>query len=162
VKVLSLTQPWATLVAIGAKHIDTRSSSTSYRGPIAIHAGRDSCEARVALYADPVLKVLNEARIHLGRDARELPTGVIVAVAELVSVEPTELLTNRARGIEALSPYEFEFGNYAPRRFGWLLTDVRRLQKPIPCQGALGVWTAPPDIGRRISAELQGARIAGC
>ena len=39
-KVLTLTQPWATLVAIGAKHIETRSWATSYRGPLAIHAGK--------------------------------------------------------------------------------------------------------------------------
>lgn len=37
---LTLTQPWATLVAIGAKRIETRSWSTSYRGPLAIHAGK--------------------------------------------------------------------------------------------------------------------------
>lgn len=39
-KALSLTQPWATLVAIGAKKIETRSWSTSYRGPVAIHASK--------------------------------------------------------------------------------------------------------------------------
>ena len=39
-KVLTLTQPWATLVAIGAKRIETRSWSTKYRGPLAIHAAK--------------------------------------------------------------------------------------------------------------------------
>src|SRR4051812_42520238 len=38
VKVLSLTQPWASLVAIGAKQIETRSWRTHYRGPLLIHA----------------------------------------------------------------------------------------------------------------------------
>ena len=37
-KVLTLTQPWATLVAIGAKRIETRSWATKYRGPLLIHA----------------------------------------------------------------------------------------------------------------------------
>jgi activating signal cointegrator 1 len=37
-RVLTLTQPWATLVAIGEKEIETRSWATSYRGPLAIHA----------------------------------------------------------------------------------------------------------------------------
>lgn len=31
---LSLTQPWATLVAIGAKKIETRSWTTTYRGAL--------------------------------------------------------------------------------------------------------------------------------
>src|SRR5690348_17556570 len=39
-KALTLTQPWASLVAIGAKRIETRSWSTSYRGPLAIHAAK--------------------------------------------------------------------------------------------------------------------------
>ena len=39
-KAITLTQPWATLVAIGAKRIETRSWRTFYRGPLAIHAGK--------------------------------------------------------------------------------------------------------------------------
>lgn len=37
-KLLSLWEPWATLMAIGAKRIETRSWSTPYRGWLAIHA----------------------------------------------------------------------------------------------------------------------------
>jgi hypothetical protein len=37
-KALSLWQPWATLVALGVKKLETRSWSTTYRGPLAIHA----------------------------------------------------------------------------------------------------------------------------
>ena len=39
-KALSITQPWATLIAIGAKTIETRSWSTLYRGDLAIHAAK--------------------------------------------------------------------------------------------------------------------------
>lgn len=37
-KALTLWQPWASLIAVGAKTIETRSWSTTYRGPLAIHA----------------------------------------------------------------------------------------------------------------------------
>ena len=37
-KAITLHQPWAQLVAIGAKTIETRSWSTNYRGQLAIHA----------------------------------------------------------------------------------------------------------------------------
>lgn len=37
-KALTIWQPWATAIAIGAKRIETRSWETHYRGPIAIHA----------------------------------------------------------------------------------------------------------------------------
>ena len=39
-KALTLTQPWASLVACGAKTIETRSWRTPYRGPVAIHAAK--------------------------------------------------------------------------------------------------------------------------
>lgn len=38
-KALTLHQPWASLVALGVKTIETRSWATRYRGPLAIHAG---------------------------------------------------------------------------------------------------------------------------
>ena len=39
-KALTIRQPHATLIALGVKHIETRSSPTTYRGPLAIHAGK--------------------------------------------------------------------------------------------------------------------------
>ena len=33
-------QPWASLIAIGAKQIETRHWPTKYRGPIAIHTAK--------------------------------------------------------------------------------------------------------------------------
>lgn len=39
-KALTVTEPWATLIAIGAKRIETRSWPTDYRGPVAIHASK--------------------------------------------------------------------------------------------------------------------------
>jgi hypothetical protein len=34
-KMLTLHQPWASLIAVGAKTIETRPWSTDYRGPLA-------------------------------------------------------------------------------------------------------------------------------
>ena len=39
-RALSLWQPWASGIALGAKRIETRSWSTPYRVPIAIHAAK--------------------------------------------------------------------------------------------------------------------------
>ena len=39
VKILTLKQPWATLVAEGIKKYEFRSWKTKYRGKILIHAG---------------------------------------------------------------------------------------------------------------------------
>ena len=39
-KAITLWQPWASLIACGAKKYETRSWATRYRGPIAIHAAK--------------------------------------------------------------------------------------------------------------------------
>jgi len=63
-KALTLTQPWATLVAIGAKKIETRSWSTPYRGPLAIHAAKRIPKEHGTLWLDePFLGVLHSAGI---------------------------------------------------------------------------------------------------
>lgn len=39
-KALTLYQPWASLIALGVKTVETRPWATKYRGPLAIHAGK--------------------------------------------------------------------------------------------------------------------------
>ena len=39
-KAITIWQPWAFLLAMGAKQYETRSWETAYRGPIAIHAAK--------------------------------------------------------------------------------------------------------------------------
>src|SRR3982751_1322426 len=91
-KALTLTQPWATLVAIGAKRIETRSWSTTYRGEVAIHAAKGfprDCHELCA--TEPFLSVLKAAGF---THTRELPTGVIVADGVLAGVGGGDLVAN--------------------------------------------------------------------
>ena len=150
-KALSLTQPWATLIAIGAKRIETRSWSTSFRGPIAIHASKSMpLDCREFAYADPAGRVLNDAGILLGGDCRDLPKGAIVAVARLTGTARTEDIIQWSQG---LLRHEIDFGDYSPGRFGFVLADVVRLEQPIPAKGALGFWDVPPTILAQIEAS---------
>jgi activating signal cointegrator 1 len=172
-KALSLTQPWATLVALGAKRIETRSWSTPYRGPIAIHASkgfpswaRDTCDEK------PFYGVLTRARVlwpagdetltpYASERYAALPLGAIVAIARLVEVCLTGDVLNYlgrgaafslgSRGSWELTTQEEAFGDYAPGRFAWLLSDVAALPKPIPCKGSLGLWTVPSEIAQQVS-----------
>ena len=92
-KALTLTQPWATFVAIGVKRIETRSWSTRYRGPLAIHAAKAMpAEARTLCEEEPLRMLLEQAGFG---GADDLPRGVVIAVADLVSVAPmsTQMLT---------------------------------------------------------------------
>jgi hypothetical protein len=42
-KAITILQPWASIIVYGAKHIETRSWATKYRGKIVIHAAK-SCK----------------------------------------------------------------------------------------------------------------------
>jgi hypothetical protein len=142
-KALTLTQPWATLVAIGAKRIETRSWPTAYRGPLAIHAAKGFPEWAKTTAEEPTFSR------ELGTDI--LPVGCIVAVCQLVSCVPTrDLQWNALVDFDAdvrtedrsvmLDDREREFGDYSLGRWAWLLADVRKLDEPIPAKGMLQLW----------------------
>ncbi len=130
-KGITLWQPWATAIALGAKRIETRSWSTRYRGPIAIHAARRPPEPLYDVIAWDGLRRLG------WNDARD-PRGAIVAVADLVDVLPTQ----------HLHPEELEraLGDFSAGRFGWVLDNVRPLREPLPYQGAQGLWEIPTAV----------------
>jgi hypothetical protein len=112
VKALTLWQPWASLVALGVKSIETRSWSTSYRGPLAIHASKrpaDQSNLRLWMPLHSAMKrtlpcgTCGHAdgfhACHMtftrcicncdGWTEPPLPLGAVVATSTLVDVVPT-------------------------------------------------------------------------
>ena len=131
-KAISLFQPWATLVAIGAKTFETRSWETRYRGELAIHATKAMPrDARELCYQQPFFDVLHNA----GYDPFNLPRGCIVAITDLLRVEPMYLYEP-----EELDEYNRAFGDWSLGRFAWKLVSIKRLEHPIPAKGSLGLW----------------------
>lgn len=132
-KVLTLTQPWATLVAIGAKKIETRSWETDYRGTLAIHAAKGyPNDAKELVRSNPYFRKALEAAGY--NSANELPIGAILCTCHLAMIEPTE-------ATELIPDFpERAFGYYDPKRFMWFLENVKRLPQPIPAKGALQLW----------------------
>jgi hypothetical protein len=132
IKALSLTQPWASLVVIGAKRIETRSWPTSYRGPVAIHASKGfPRDCRALCFEEPFRSALEEA----GCRPIALPRGQILGVAYLGDCQHTADLRSLVIGRR-----EFQFGDYSPGRFGFLLSNAVKFPKPIACDGALKLW----------------------
>jgi len=171
-KAVSLTQPWATLIAIGAKRIETRSWRTRCHGPIAIHAAQSfPRDSRSLCFEEPFREVLYRARmiypdseLSFGDERFLLPRGAIVAVAYVVDCLPTggqdaagTITIDCRHGTLRweLSDRERAFGDFRAGRFAWLLADVRPLPKPIPCTGARRLWTVPPDIAQRIGVAVE-------
>lgn len=131
-KALSLWQPWATLVAIESKMFETRHWSTSYRGPLAIHAAKKETKALYALsLSEPFASNLVGAGYKYNFSS--LPFGAFVAVADLVDIFPTETIVN------SIGEDERAFGDYSPGRFAWKLENLRRIE-PLPAPGHQGLW----------------------
>lgn len=96
-KALTVRQPWAQLIALGVKSIETRSWSTGFRGPLAVHAGR-ALPPKGDLHIGDYTVMWNGddtwgmARHRPTYDqstwVRRLPLGAVVAVADLVDVVP--------------------------------------------------------------------------
>jgi activating signal cointegrator 1 len=145
-KALTLTQPWATLVAKGAKKIETRSWNTNYRGPLAIHAAKGFPSwAREICYSRYFLPALFD---DYDGKWQWLPTGKVVATGNLVHVyrmdEAIVFPACRSLGWDGrewlLDDKERAFGDYAVGRYMWLLENVVALPEPVPAKGALGIW----------------------
>jgi hypothetical protein len=129
-KALTLTQPWATLVAIGAKKFETRSWSTKYRGPLAIHAAKGFTNENAAMcFRHPFRTVLKDLEIGEITKVR----GHIIATCDLVDVI---LITEQ----NAPTGNEFAFGDYTPGRYMWKLDNIVMLETPVPAKGKLSLW----------------------
>ena len=94
-KFLTIRQPWAQLIAVGAKTIETRSWSTSYRGPLAIHAGKawpvpvGEWQVPSDRGPGPMIERLVSPLAGTYRwEAIRAPLGAVVAVCDLVDVVP--------------------------------------------------------------------------
>jgi hypothetical protein len=157
-KALTLTQPWATLVAISAKKIETRSWSTPYRGPLAIHAAKGfPLDARDFAGCRFVNHFLVTAGYATADRNAGLPTGCVVATCHLANCLPVEVVDNSRNvwgvSLPPLSEQERAFGNYDRGRFAWILEDIKPLPEPLPARGAFGLWEWEPPQEVRDSLE---------
>jgi len=146
-KVLSLTQPWATLMAIGEKRIETRSWSTRHRGPLAIAAAKGfPVECQRLCFERPFAEALARGGITTLAPIMEA-RGHILAIVDVIDCLPTDgEFVRRSLLRPIIAPTgqsEMVFGDYSTGRFGWLTDNLRRLATPIAAKGALGLWEFP-------------------
>ncbi|AIQ54527.1 ASCH domain-containing protein [Paenibacillus sp. FSL R7-0331] len=142
-KAITIKQPWATLMALGEKRFETRGWQTKHRGELAIHAGkqvdRDACE----------IPKIKKALARHGYTADNLPTGAVIAIAELK--ECFGIRRDVLGGVVALEAdtrkthfntldKEFAFGWFESGRYAWELAGVQQLPQPIPAKGQLSIW----------------------
>lgn len=142
-KALTIKQPWATLIALGEKKVETRSWKSKYRGPLLIHAGK-SINKKSCL-REPIKSVLEK----YGYTEKNLPTGVIIAKCELINcIKMKDWFADTSLKVvkvtlengKVIAGNELEFGDFTQGRYAWILDNVELLEDPIPAKGKLSLW----------------------
>jgi hypothetical protein len=151
-RAISLWQPWSSLLACGAKTIETRGYSTQCRGLVAIHAAQKMVhvpwqEAKIIVNAlDQNAQPLQDEDYIDG-----LPRGVVVAVVEIYGCITAE-------EFKAKHPHwhsaEKHFGDFTDGRFAWLTRNSYRLKEPVECKGKQGFFFLPADVEKAVQAQL--------
>ena len=122
-KVLTIKQPWATLIMQGYKKYEFRSWKTKYRGDLLIHAGK--------AYDKEAMKRLAKYL------PKSIPTGKIlgkVTLVDCVEISPEfkRILQEENKDIYTKSSFE--------EKYGWKLENVEVFEEPIEAKGHLSLW----------------------
>ncbi len=123
-KVITIKQPFATLIAEGLKEYEFRTWKTKYRGEILIHAGKSIDKKAMKKFE------------HLNLD---YPTGCIIAVATLtdcilIDAEEREMLKEKNPLVYSGIIKHKEWKGY-----GFKLENVKKIEN-ISVNGKLSLW----------------------
>ena len=122
-KVLTIKQPWATLIMQGNKRFEFRSWQTKYRGDLLIHAGKGIDKEAIKRLSKYIMQ--------------DLPAGKILGKVTLVDCikmthEFKEELLKENSDIYTKSSFQ--------ENYGWQLEDVNVFNEPIDAKGHLSLW----------------------
>ena len=123
-KVLTIREPFATLIKDKVKIYETRSWKTNYRGEIYIHSAKARSKASNASIAGTYLK------------SRENPEHIICKCLLKNCIYMDENFINEVKK----NKEEYNSGRYEVGRFAWQLEVTEVLKEPIYAKGQLGIW----------------------
>lgn len=133
-KAMSVRQPWAWQIINQRKNIEnrTRNIAGKYRGPVAIHASLKADDIALARLPGFPPEWVTASRV--------FHYGAILGVVDLIDAHQSN---NGHRLVDACCTSE-----WAEQWGVWhlVLANPRPLLVPIPCKGALGLWTPPAAV----------------
>ena len=127
-KVLSLTEPYATLIKEKKKIIETRSWKTNYRGELYIHASSTKISRETK----------NNKELMLLLDNLPLNFGHIICKCNLVDC--VYMTKEYIENIKKNNYKEYICGEYKEGRYAWVLENITPLKTPIKAKGQLNIW----------------------
>lgn len=120
-KVLTLKQPWATLVAEGIKKYEFRTWKTNYHGKVLIHAGAGVDKKELAKFKDLNL---------------EYPSKKIIVEVEIEDC--LELDDNLNKKI--INENNIAYVSKYRTGYAWKLKNVKKINVDKEINGKLGLW----------------------
>ena len=133
-KVLSLTEPYATLIKENKKLVETRSWKTDYRGELYIHA---------SITKIPKEWKENKELMELVDD-KCLNFGNIICKCNLVDC--AYMTKEYVENMKINNYQEYICGVYEEGRYAWILENVTPLKEPIKAKGQLNIWNYYDDL----------------
>ena len=125
-RVLSIKEPFATLIKDGVKRIETRSWKTNYRGELYIHASLTKTDITD-----------RHELLELVKD-KTFSYGYIICKCKLKDC--VYMTKDFVEDIRSNHRQEYICGMYTVGRYAWVLDEVEILDKPILAKGKLGIW----------------------
>ena len=122
-KVLTIKQPWATLIMQGNKRYEFRSWQTKYRGDLLIHAGKGIDKETMKRLSKYLPK--------------ELPVGKILGKVTLIDCIKCDddfkgKCLKENKDVYAISTFI--------EKFAWQLENAEVFDEPIEAKGKLSLW----------------------
>ena len=125
-RVITLQEPWASLIGEGIKVIETRSWPCNQFGELYIHASSSKIQASDKRKND--LAGWLKGPLHYG------------SIFVKCNLSNCVLITEEfAEHIKATNPRCYLCGDYTPGRYAWILTNIEPID-PIKKSGKLGIW----------------------
>ena len=126
-KVLTIKQPWASLIVNGYKKYEFRSWKTNYRGKILIHAG---------------MSIENDMALKVKKYNLEYVKGAIIGEAEIVDC----ILVDEQFNNQLIQIDKVVYGkNNHITTYAWKLENIKKYDNPIYIKGKLGLWNYECD-----------------
>jgi hypothetical protein len=138
---LTVKQPWASLLVLGATHYIVRPWRTTHLGPLAIHASAKLPAGNVELCCDPEIRKLLR---HGGFDyAMELPRQAILGQVHLIDCF---VLSQSTRTMLDAHDSAVRFGLAQDGLCVWVCAAAQVFPRPIPYLGRLGIYSLPDSL----------------
>ena len=142
-RAITIRQPYAGAIFADEqpKEIENRASGTEYRGPLLIHAGQHLADGDA--FAD-VERITGAPVPVLGAplSPSQWAVGAVIGVVDLVAVHTSAECECRC------SPWALQYRKHLK------LARPRRLARPIPANGKLGIWTPDEELAAAVRKQV--------